>query len=655
MDESYRQKLTEAFKEECEDLLSELEESLLALEKSPNNTELIAKIFRALHTIKGSGAMAGFNEISEFTHSMETVYDFVRNGNLEVSKQLIDTTLMGKDYVEELLKAPEPEHDSSTGDAIISEFEKITGVILRTEKKENKQKAQPPQSEIPKESVFYIEFKPSQNIFLRGINPDNLLNELGELGRMKCRVHTGAIPDFAELNPENCYLSWSIELTTDRGINAVKDVFIFTEGDSEIKIREGKEKPVLTPAPLPVSTSVTASTAISPAHTAPAPAPGDAQQSIRVNSDKLDSLVNLVGEMIIAQARFLNISKRYKLTDLMNTAEEMDSLLSELRETVMKLRMIPIKELFGKYKRLVRDLSDELNKKAELITIGEDTELDKNIIERLQDPLMHIIRNSIDHGIETPEKRKAAGKKETGSIILKASYSGAYVLIEIEDDGAGIDKNKIIKTALGKGIISSANNMDNEKIYSLIFRPGFSTADRVTNLSGRGVGMDVVKKVIESMGGSVSIASSPGTGTSITLKIPLTLAIIEGMLIRVEDSYFIIPLSTVSECVEFRSENSHQKSRNLISLRGKLIPYIKLRDYFGIGGETPKLEQMVITYTGSSLIGFVADEVEGQYQTVIKSLGAVYRDLDGISGATILGDGRVALILDVLKLAYVNN
>ncbi|RKX82813.1 MAG: chemotaxis protein CheA, partial [Spirochaetes bacterium] len=278
-----------------------------------------------------------------------------------------------------------------------------------------------------------------------------------------------------------------------------------------------------------------------------------------------------------------------------------------------------------------------------------------NIIERLQDPLMHIIRNSIDHGIETPEKRKAAGKKETGSIILKASYSGAYVLIEIEDDGAGIDKNKIIKTALGKGIISSANNMDNEKIYSLIFRPGFSTADRVTNLSGRGVGMDVVKKVIESMGGSVSIASSPGTGTSITLKIPLTLAIIEGMLIRVEDSYFIIPLSTVSECVEFRSENSHQKSRNLISLRGKLIPYIKLRDYFGIGGETPKLEQMVITYTGSSLIGFVADEVEGQYQTVIKSLGAVYRDLDGISGATILGDGRVALILDVLKLAYVNN
>ncbi|NOY07998.1 MAG: chemotaxis protein CheA [Spirochaetes bacterium] len=663
MDDAYKEKLAAAFREECADILSELEISLLALERNPEDILLISKIFRALHTIKGSGAMAGFNDISSFTHSMESIYDLVRNNKLPVTKHLIDITLKAGDYIEKLLNTPGTTGEKEFGDTILTEFKKITGGIYPDAEKKPEEKEKvlsPPKNSLNSSAdkeklsvfkVFKIEFKPPENIFLRGINPLNMIDELKDLGHIECRAYTDKIPDFADINPELCYISWDITLTTDKNLNALKDVFIFIEDDSELNISVVKEKQKdlnitadKNPTGRLLKGSDSSKKKVIPKRT-------EKPASIRVSSDKLDNLVNLVGELIISQARLDRISRENEIPGLRTVSEEIENLTAELRENTMKLRMIPIGDTFDRFQRLVRDLSNELHKDVKLKTIGGNTELDKNIMEHLHDPLVHLIRNCMDHGIEPPEQRKNAGKPETGSIILKASYSGAYVLIEVSDDGAGMDLKKLKESAVKKGIIPEENKLSETEIYDLIFEPGFSTAGRITGLSGRGVGMDIVKRVIDSLDGSIMISTEKGKGTTITLKIPLTLAIIEGLLIRVGDRYFIIPLSAVKECFEYTGNTTFTEKKNILSLRGSLLPYISLRKFFDIRGNPPEFQQMVVTQVSDSLIGYIVDEVEGQYQTVIKSLGRIYRDLEGISGATILGDGTVALILDVLKLA----
>ena len=377
--------------------------------------------------------------------------------------------------------------------------------------------------------------------------------------------------------------------------------------------------------------------------------------SVRVSSDKLDNLVDLVGELVTLQARLSQTAASIRDGQLLSIAETCERLTSELRDSTMSMRMLPIGTTFSKFRRLVRDLCNDLGKDADLLTEGGETELDKTVIEKLNDPLVHLIRNCIDHGIEMPAVREKAGKLKKGTVKLSAVHSGASVHISVQDDGGGLNKDKILKKAIDRGIVQRGAELSEQDIFQLIFAAGLSTAENVTTVSGRGVGMDVVKKEIASLGGSVNIESKEGSFTKITLRIPLTLAIIEGLLVEIGKDNFVFPLSTVEECIELTSDNRKERgNRKIINNRGELLPYIRLRELFGVSGDLPGIEQIVVVNVSDEKIGFVVDNVIGDYQTVIKNLGRMYRGLDGISGATILGDGSVALILDVQKLAYVS-
>jgi two-component system chemotaxis sensor kinase CheA len=380
----------------------------------------------------------------------------------------------------------------------------------------------------------------------------------------------------------------------------------------------------------------------------------DLSSSIRVRSDKLDSLVDLVGELVTVQARLSQLAARKDDADLAVVAEDVERLTWQMRDQVLNIRMLPIGSTFSKFRRLVRDLSSELGKEIELTTEGAETELDKTVIDRLYDPLVHLIRNGIDHGIESPSVRLSIGKPARGRISLSASHSGPNVLIRLSDDGRGLDRQAIKAQAAAKGLIAANAELSDKEIFALAFLPGLSTAATVTSVSGRGVGMDVVKQAIEELRGSIDIESRPGKGTTFTVKLPLTLAIIDGLLVQVGRDQFVLPLSSVEECIELKRAGSVQaRERHLVNVRGQIVPYIRLREQFGVGGEPPAIEQIVIAETEGQRVGFVVDHVIGSHQTVIKSLGRMYREVAGLSGATILGDGAVALILDIQQIIQV--
>ncbi len=373
--------------------------------------------------------------------------------------------------------------------------------------------------------------------------------------------------------------------------------------------------------------------------------------NIRVSSEKLDKLVNLVGELVTVQARLSQTAANKDDPQLDSIAEEVERLTAELRDNTMNIRMLPIGTTFSKFRRLVRDLSRELCKEVEMTTDGAETELDKTVIERLNDPLVHLIRNCLDHGIELPEVREAKGKPRKGSVHLSAVHSGPSVLIQVRDDGEGLDKEAILAKAVEKGLIAPGDELSEQEVYALVFSAGFSTASNVTSVSGRGVGLDVVKRAVDSLRGSISIDSRKGEGTTITLSLPLTLAIIEGLLVKIGEECFVLPLSAVEECVELlQNEVSEARGRHMMNVRGRLVPYVRLREQFSISGARPPIEQIVIVKHEGHQVGFVVDHVIGEHQTVIKNLGRVYRNVEGISGATILGDGTVALIMDIAKI-----
>ncbi|MBI2353424.1 MAG: chemotaxis protein CheA [Deltaproteobacteria bacterium] len=678
------------YREEAGELLAELETSLLELEESPEDSDLIGRVFRAMHTIKGSGAMFGFDEIAAFTHEVETVFDMVRNGKLGVSKQLLDLTLRARDNIKALLDADVTgdEIDRGDGDAIIAGLRQLVPQCVSGETPLVERVAAASSEQDGKQQTWRIRFKPQPEIFLRGANPIGLLNELCELGTSHVVAHMSAIPQLGDLNPEHCYIYWDIILTTSRGIDAIRDVFIFVEDDCDLKIElvddgsridtdEGYkrlgdiliDRGDLSPVEmqkilglqrrfgeLAVAVGAVTPNKIQAALVEQQHVKGVRQErasqetgsSIRVPAEKLDLLVNLVGEMVTVQAHLSQTAAQHNIPDIVSIAEEVERLTNELRDTALNIRMLPIGTTFSKFKRLVRDLSQELGKEIEMETAGGETELDKTVIERLNDPLVHLIRNSIDHGIEFPDARAAAGKPERGTVHLGAVHSGDSVLITIRDDGAGLDREAIRAKAVERGLMSANAELADKDIFAMIFAPGFSTAAKVTSVSGRGVGMDVVKRAIEALRGKIDIASVRGEGSTITLRIPLTLAIIECLLVRIDSSFFVMPLSIVEECVELtRDDIRRSHGRNLANVRGEIVPYIQLRDQFGIGGKRPDIEQIVIAAINGNKIGFVVDCVVGEHQTVIKSLGRMYRDVKGVSGATILGDGTVALILDM--------
>ncbi|MBF0369315.1 MAG: chemotaxis protein CheA [Magnetococcales bacterium] len=681
---------TSAFTEEAYELLSELEDSLLTLEEVPDDQDLIGRVFRAMHTIKGSGAMFGFDEVAEFTHDVETVFDLARNGTIPVTKKLIDLTLAARDQIRSMLDAAAggPPADVENAKQITAGLRTLVpGAEPAADTSAEAPGAAP---DIPDQDgplPYRIRIKPQPDIMANGTNLLLLLDELRELGDCRVVAFTDALPDLAELDPEHCHTSWEVFLTTDGGENAIHDVFIFVEDECEINIRildRGEEDEDSPPKKIgeilmergdiskdqlerelqPLGDRLVASGAAPAAKVKAALAEQDvlrkqkevrqattAAASVRIPADRLDGLVDLVGELVTTQARLHQTSNSLDNQDLQLISEEIERLTNELRDSTMSIRMLPIGATFNKFKRLVRDLSKELSKEMELTTEGADTELDKTVIDQLNDPLVHIIRNSIDHGVESPDEREAAGKSRSGTIHLSAVHSGANVLISVKDDGKGLDADKLRAKAIEKGILSLDDNISDHEAYQLIFAAGFSTAEKITNVSGRGVGMDVVNKSIDALRGSIDVWSELGVGTEITLKLPLTLAIIEGLLVEINDQRFILPLASVEECVELSREDIAQThGRHVVNVRDEIVPYIRIRDRFNVEGESPEIEQIVITEVQEKRVGFVVDGVIGQHQTVIKSLGKHFSHSDELSGATILGDGSVALILDLGKM-----
>lgn len=682
-----------AFTEEAFELLTELESSLLELEKSPDDADLIARIFRAMHTIKGSGAMFGFDEVASFTHDIETVYDLLRNNKIVAGKDLIDLTLAACDQIRKMVEGRE-DIDRETVNEMTAAFKEFLPSAEGAAPGKSKEAPQTVEAEIkPEENrpmVYRITFSPNADIFLSGTKPSLLLQELRGLGPCTIVAHLDKIPQLSEMNPESCYTYWDIVLTTDRGINAIRDVFIFVEDESLLKIDvidEGAEKEPADYKKLgeilvekgdadsaavrqaleshkKIGELLVESGAVGPdkiqaalleqQHVREAREKrqhAEAAVTIRVPAQRLDVLVNLVGEMVTVQSRLSQMANQINDTDLLLVAEEVERLVTELRDNTMSIRMLPIGNTFSKFKRLVRDLSTELGKEINLITEGEETELDKTVIEKLNDPLVHLIRNSIDHGIEAPDAREQSGKPREGTVKLTAEHSGANVLIHIADDGAGIDPEAIRLKAIERGMITAEDNLNEKELFSLIFAPGFSMAKKVTNVSGRGVGMDVVKRGIDALNGTLDIQSKMGEGATITLKLPLTLAIIDGLLVRIADAFFVLPLAAIEECVELtRQDIRKMHGRHMTHIRGEVVPYISLREVFKIPGELPAIEQIIINRIGDDRIGLVVDQVIGEHQTVIKSMGKFYRHVREISGATILGDGTVALIVDISQL-----
>ena len=682
----------QAFKEEAYELLGELETSLLELEESPRDMEIISRVFRAMHTIKGSGAMFGFDDIAAFTHEVETVFDTVRNGKLDVSKELIDLTLAARDRIKAMLDAADKGGlDDGGGEALIHRFRQL---LPKTEEAPASAAPESEPAGAPAQqrpcATFRIRFKPAPDTFMRGSNPVNLLNELSELGECKVVAQTCGVPPLEEINPEMCYIFWDVILTTDAGRDAILDVFIFVEDECDLTVemiddgspdREADYKRLgdiliergdvtnaevqsVIAAQKKIGELLVASGLVDPSQIQSAlleqqrvkevrqeRQSQESATSIRVPAERLDALVNLVGELVTVQARLSQMASVQRESGLISISEEVERLTAELRDNVLNIRMLPIGTTFSKFKRLVRDLSNELGKEIELTTEGAETELDKTVIEKLNDPLVHLIRNSIDHGVEPPDVRQAKGKPRQGTVHLAAVHSGDSVIITIRDDGAGLDRDAIRAKAVEKGLLPATGEFTDKEIFSQIFAAGFSTAQKVTSVSGRGVGMDVVKRSIDALRGSIELSSKKGIGTEITVKIPLTLAIIESLLVRIGTDRFVMPLAIVEECVELTREDvAKAHGRHLANVRGQLIPYIPLRDKFAITGNPPDIEQIVITEVEGRRIGFVVDDVIGEHQTVIKSLGRMYRDVEGLSGATILGDGTVALILDVPKL-----
>jgi len=698
--------LMEVFKVEATELLSELESALLELETASGDKAVIGRVFRCLHTIKGSGAMVGCNEISAFAHELENMFELVRQGTIPVCKMLTDLTLSSVDLIHTMLDDPDSQTAQKQVKEIISALGRLGSLIESREhsvRTEAVFETQSPETDWAKEvtnvsalvdnsgklATFRIFFCPNSDIFNRGMNPVPLLNELRQLGECEVLACVDALPDLYELNPEECHTYWSVILTTTASIDSIRDVFIFVEDDCVLKIdvigehssagdlpskklgeilveegevtREqlaevlGKQKRIgemLVEEGL-VSPSKVQAALMEQQHLKELREKhGDrSAASVRVPAAKLDSLVDLVGELVTVRAGLNQLAFSKKIPELRSLAEHVDRLTAELRDNTMSLRMLPIGVTFSKFNRLIRDLSTDLGKEVILTTEGAEVELDKTVIERLHDPLVHMIRNSIDHGIETPEARIASGKSRQGALHLSAEHSGAHVLITIADDGAGLDKDAIRARAIEKGLMSQNSEQSEKEIFSLIFAPGFSTAQKVTSVSGRGVGMDVVKRSIDSLGGSIEISSEEGSGTTITLKLPLTLAIIDGLLVKIGDAHYVLPLSFVEECIELTGGDAGKAhGRKLVFLRKSIVPYIRLRDRFSISGEAPTAEQVVIVETVDGKIGFVVDKVIGQHQTVIKNLGKIYRNVTGISGATILGDGTIALIVDVPKI-----
>jgi two-component system chemotaxis sensor kinase CheA len=662
------------FIEEATEHIQDIEQALLELEQSPTDKPLIERVFRAMHSLKGSGAMFGFEKISEFTHNLETVYDFVRNEEMVITSELLNLTLASVDHLSSLLK-----EDNELSDEVRQQHANLMGQIDKFIKA-NHSSQKTEQVEQKTESVsneniktYYVLFQPNEDIMSNGTNPLFLLDDINSLGQCIAIPKLKKIPELEEFDSNKCYTSWELVLATAADMSAITDVFIFVEEECELQVKvlcdynllilpefiekinllksQGHDSFLSYLQDFVIGNKVAeVKQIIKNKEEKSSPISKDQTiSSIRVASDKLDQLMNLVSELVTTQARLSLYAENQSSPELMAIAENVQKLSRQLRDNAFSIVLIPIENMLTRFQRLIRDLSKELKKEVVFEAEGTDTELDKTIIENLTDPLMHILRNSLDHGLEMPDARIAKGKPAAGKILLKAYYSGANVIIQIFDDGNGIDPNVIRTKAIQKGLISQETQLSRKEILDLIFIPGFSTAANVTDVSGRGVGMDVVRRKVADIRGEVEVESELNVGTTLTIKLPLTLSIIDGLLVKIDDTFYVLPLTVIDKIYAVEHQKIKKAFNNTLVLDGEQIPFFSLRNELDIQEYTEAYEQIIVVRYEDKRVGLVVDNVVGEYQAVLKPLGKHYKKQEIISGATILGDGTIALVMDTNK------
>ncbi|WP_184630261.1 chemotaxis protein CheA [Xanthomonas arboricola] len=651
--------LMQTFLAESRDLLEDMERHLLEAERGESSPDAVNAIFRAAHTIKGSGGLFDLPQLVGFTHVVESVLDLVRDDALTLSSELIALLLVCCDHIHALVEtAADPAH--ADADALTAEAEPLLAQLQTyLQASACGVTATAVQHNTPEKQSGYwrITLKLFADALRYGNSPLKLIRNLRGLGSVESiNTDVSGLPSFEALDPEANYLGFRILLRSDADRAAIEDVFEFVREDCDLEI-------ISVPAPMDASAvladePVMAAAAPVSGVLAGVPAAASARpqqdtgarnadaRSIRVDADKLDRMIDLVGELIIAVAGTNANAQRTGDAQLLESASILAGLVEEVRESALQLRMVKIGGTFSRFQRVVHDVARELGKDIALVVAGEDTELDKSVVEKIGDPLTHLVRNAMDHGIEPAEVRVARGKPARGTVGLNAYHDSGSIVIQITDDGGGLNRDRILAKALERGLIEPGRQLSDREVFAMIFEPGFSTAEKVTNLSGRGVGMDVVKRNITALRGTVEIDSTAGLGTTISVRLPLTLAIINGFQVGVGKSVFVVPLDVVEECVEFTPDYSS----DYIDLRGSVLPYVRLRALFALGGKTPARESIVVIRQGTQRFGLVVDTLLGEWQTVIKPLSRVFAQVKGISGSSILGSGDVALILDVPSL-----
>jgi len=661
--------------EECAELLANAEETIARLQDGTGTEEDLHAVFRCVHSIKGGGGAFNFEGLVHFAHVFETSLDALRSGRAQLTPHVADLLVGGTDVLGDYVRAAQEgvELPSDHGSEVMAQLSAIIGGTAPPSTAKPAPVAQPAQNAQeahPTTKRWRIGLVPLPGLLRTGNDPLLMLRELGQLGEMEIEVDRSRLPSLADMDAQEGYLSWTVTLATDKPKSAIDEVFEFVAGDvAQVTVEE-----ISAPAPAVADTATegegwglfTQPAEAPKAAVAAPPAPPRAEAagqshgpvhtaSIRVDLDKIDRLVNMVGELVITQAMLGQQTTHFSVEshpELIQGLQELSHHTRELQESVMAIRAQPVKALFSKAPRLVRDLSAKLSKQARLVMSGENTEVDKTVIEQLSDPLTHLIRNSLDHGIETPEERIAVGKTPEGTIHLGAEHRSGRIIIQVSDDGRGIDRKKVLAKAIEKGLVDKGAQLTDEQIDALVFAPGFSTADQVSDVSGRGVGMDVVRKNIQDVGGRVVVQSTPGQGSRFILSLPLTLAVMDGMLVAVGEERYVLPLTNIVESLRPTAQQARSLVNvgNVLTLRGEYIPLIRLHQMFGIRNAITDFTRglvVVVETEGGERIGLLVDELLGQQQVVIKSLDANYRPVQGISAATILGDGRVALILDV--------
>jgi len=653
----------QVFFEESLEHLANMESALLQLEGGGNDPEVVNVIFRGAHSIKGGGATFGFQAVAEFTHLVETLLERIRSAKTVITPDIIAMLLESVDVLREMIGALQAgtEIDVTRSAAL---QQRLTNMLAQAGEglADSPAGAQVVSaSESVDDAGWRIQFRPHRHFFRTGNDPYRILRELADLGHLEVKADISALPSFLDMDPEECYLAWNLVLNGKISRAEIDEAFAWVEGDCDL---------IIEPLATPIQAASTKTTAeVRRADEKPASLMAERRagqdrraegESIRVSIEKIDTIINMVGELVITQSMLSEVGAMVHglndtaLENLRDGLAQLERNTRELQEGVMRIRMLPISFAFSRFPRLVHDLSSKLGKKVELKLSGEQTELDKTVMEKIGDPLVHLVRNALDHGIEAPEVRRSQGKPEVGQIHLEACHQGGNIVIEVSDDGAGLNRERIAAKARERGLLAEGVEPDEERILDLIFDPGFSTAESVSDVSGRGVGMDVVRRNIRDLGGNVEVSSQPGQGSRFTIRLPLTLAILDGQLVRVGDQVYVAPLVSIVESLQVRAEriNAVAGRGEVYRLREEYIPIMDLRRMFGIDTANSTLSGslLVVVEGEGKKLGLVVDDLLGQQQVVIKSLETNFRPVACISGATILGDGTVALILDAGQL-----